>query len=502
MTQTLRDICWCGNTELTEFSPDYLACSQCGTLVSKTGLRSEQLRVQDDNHDFYGKEYWLSYQTEHYGFPDIRQRARQDLPERCLHWLRTLMAYKLPSAKVLELGCAHGGFVAMMGWAGFDAMGLELSPWVVEFAQQTFNIPILSGPIEDQQLEPECFDAIVLYDVLEHLPDPVATMSHGASLLKEDGIFIVQMPNYEEGKTYSEMVAQKDHFLDQMKSIEHIHLLSRRGVSKFFKNLGFEFLQFEQQLFDYDMFFVASRQPLVRYTDQQISYYLLKSPSGRMVHALLDKSSDFNQLQVQYQNTQIEYQTSETRRAELLKIIEQQDQEIASLRSQVSTTVTDLQQTKSQLTQAQSDLQHTQSQLTQAHSDLQHTQSQLTQAHSDLQHTQSQLNQSNSDLQHTQSQLTQAHSDLQHTQSQLNQSNSDLQHTQSQLAQSQEKIQHFKQNQLQQIHNQLNENETNLKVINVEIAAMKTSKFWKLRSLWFKFKGFVGLPTDNQKNFQ
>ncbi|NEO38056.1 MAG: methyltransferase domain-containing protein [Moorea sp. SIOASIH] len=484
MTQTLRHICWCGNTELTEFSPDYFVCYQCGTLVSKTGLRTEQIRVQDDNHDFYGKEYWLSHQTEHYGFPDIRQRARQDLPERCLHWLRTLMAYKLPPAKVLELGCAHGGFVAMMGWAGFEAMGLELSPWVVEFAQQTFNIPILSGPIEDQQLEPECFDAIVLYDVMEHLPDPVATMSHGASLLKEDGIFIVQMPNYEEGKTYSEMVAQKDHFLEQMKSIEHIHLLSRRGVSQFFKNLGFEFLQFEQQLFDYDMFFVASRQPLVRYTDEQISYYLLKSPSGRMVQALLDKSSDFNKLQVQYQNIQVQYQTSETRRAELLKIIEQQDQEIASLRSQVSATVTDLQQTKSQLTQA--------------HSDLQHTQSQLNQSNSNLQHTQSQLNQYHSEIQYNQSQLTQIHSELQHTQSQLTQIHSHLQHTQSQLAQSQEKIQNFQQNQLQQIQNQLNEAEAKLKVINVEIAAMKTSKFWKLRSLWFKFKGFVGLPTDNE----
>ncbi|NEO06105.1 methyltransferase domain-containing protein [Moorena sp. SIO3I8] len=470
MTQTLRHICWCGNTELTEFSPDYLACSQCGTLVSKTGLRAEQLRIKDDNHDFYGKEYWLSYQTEHYGFPDIRQRARQDLPERCLYWLRTLMAYKLPPAKVLELGCAHGGFVAMMGWAGFEAMGLELSPWVVEFAQQTFNMPILSGPLEDQQLEPESFDAIVLYDVMEHLPDPVATISHGASLLKEDGIFIVQMPNYEEGKTYSEMVAQKDHFLKLMQPIEHIHLLSRRGASQFFKNLGFEFLQFEQQLFDYDMFFVASRQPFVPYTDEQISYYLLKSQSGRMVQALLDKSSDFNKLKFQYQNIQVQYQTIETRRAELLKIIEQQGQEIASLRSQVSATVTDLQQTKSQLIQA--------------HSDLQHTQSQLNQSNLDLQDTQSQLNQSNSENEQNQSQLTQIHSELQHTQSQL--------------AQSQEKIQHFQQNQLQQIQNQLNEAKAKLKVINVEIAAMKTSKFWKLRSLWFKFKGFVGLPTDNE----
>ena len=59
------------------------------------------------------------------------------------HWLRTLMQFVLPPARVLEVGCGHGGFVAMMRQAGYDAMGLELSPSIVKFARDTFDIPVI-----------------------------------------------------------------------------------------------------------------------------------------------------------------------------------------------------------------------------------------------------------------------------------------------------------------------------------------------------------------------
>jgi len=221
--------------------------------------------------NFIVKKYWLSYQTDEYGYPDIRQRSRQDLPERCLYWLHTLMAYTLPPGKVLELGCAHGGSVALMKWAGFDALGLELSPWVVDFAHQTFDIPMLLGPVEDQKLETGSLDAVVMFDVIEHLPDPVATMSHVVSLLKEEGILIIQTPNYVEGYSYSEMLADNDSFLDQLKPQEHTFLFSHRSITDFLRNLGFDFLVFEPQFFKYDMFFVASRHPIARNTEEQIS---------------------------------------------------------------------------------------------------------------------------------------------------------------------------------------------------------------------------------------
>ena len=173
-------------------------CVACGTLVSQAHLAPEQVGVDDDVGDFYGREYWFSHQRERLGLPDIEDRARLDLPERCLYWLRTLLAYKLPPSRTLELGSSHGAFVSLLRYAGFDAVGLEVSPWVVDYAQRTFRIPVLSGPIEQQQLPAQSFDAVILNDVLEHLPDPRATVRASVSLLKPDGVLLVQTPRYPD----------------------------------------------------------------------------------------------------------------------------------------------------------------------------------------------------------------------------------------------------------------------------------------------------------------
>ena len=95
--------CWCGNDRLTAFAPAYCLCQACGTLVSQAGLANDSYLVHDDETDFYGKKYWLDHMAEDLGLPRIQDRARLDLPERCVFWLRHLLKFSLPPAKVLEL---------------------------------------------------------------------------------------------------------------------------------------------------------------------------------------------------------------------------------------------------------------------------------------------------------------------------------------------------------------------------------------------------------------
>ncbi len=73
--------CWCGHRELEAYSEDYRVCRACGTLVSRAPWAGE----------LYNEDYWTKRQTEHHGLPDIRKRARLDLPERCTQWLRRLL---------------------------------------------------------------------------------------------------------------------------------------------------------------------------------------------------------------------------------------------------------------------------------------------------------------------------------------------------------------------------------------------------------------------------
>lgn len=288
-----RTQCWCGETHLQEFSPDYWYCPSCGTLVLRNWPDESLLDVEDKG-ELYSKEYYLERLPEQYGYPDLLSRARSDLSERVLHWLNTLLQFKTPPASVLELGCAHGGFVAMLQEAGYQATGLELSPWLVAWAKDLFQIPMLQGPLEKQALPPHSLDVVAMMDVLEHLPDPEGTIRVAASLLREDGLFLIQTPDFHEEYTFLSLQEQNHPFLQQFKTDQHLFLFSRRAIQELFNRVGFVWVQFEPAIFaSYDMFFVAARHPLTRNSPEKIFDALSQKRSGRLVQAMLDLRNVF-----------------------------------------------------------------------------------------------------------------------------------------------------------------------------------------------------------------
>jgi len=286
---TRRRSCWCGNTTLEPFGPQYGACRVCGTLVSQAGLDDDALRVIDDETDFYGKQYWLRHQQEDLGLPQVGVRVRNDPAERNLHWLRTLLKFRPAPAQILELGCGHGSFVALMRQAGYDARGVEMSPWIVDFARRTFGIPIEVGPVEVLDVPRESLDVIVLMDVLEHLADPLETIGYCLRLLRPDGLLIVQTPSWDESLGHEEMLEKSAPFLHVLQPEEHLYLMSRRSVSAFANRLGVNHLQFEPAIFaHYDMCVVLSRSPLVCHDRASQERALQAAPHGWIVQALLD----------------------------------------------------------------------------------------------------------------------------------------------------------------------------------------------------------------------
>ncbi len=276
--------CWCGHPGLEAYSDDYRVCRMCGTLVSRA----------PNLEGLYSQKYWTERQTAHHGLPDIQDRARLDLPDRCTHWLQRLLELRLPPARILDVGCAHGGYVALLGWAGFDAVGTELSPWVARFAQETFGVKVLAGPLENQDFKEGSFDVIVLNDVIEHLAHPLKFMAHCARLLAKDGFFVIQTPEYIEHLSHADLLATNDLFLKHMdrNNEEHLYLFSRRSAGELFSRLGFTHLDFSSPVYPYDMSFVASREPL-RPTDEAGRIAALSGrPIGRLVQALIDKARE------------------------------------------------------------------------------------------------------------------------------------------------------------------------------------------------------------------
>jgi 2-polyprenyl-3-methyl-5-hydroxy-6-metoxy-1,4-benzoquinol methylase len=281
--------CWCGNTDLVDFDAGYRRCDNCQTLVSiKTAAKFDP-KVTDDSADFYGKNYWFDHQTRDLGTPDIIERSRTDLADRAAYWMRSLLRFALPPSKVLEIGCGHGGFVAMMNQAGFHATGLELSPSIVELAKKTFGIDVLTGPIESQPIPAGTYDAVVILDVIEHLPDPVGTLSKCLEILTPTGVLFGQTPAYPANQSVAELTSTGHEFPQMLDPAEHLFLFSEPAIERLFRQIGAASIRFVPAVFGfYDQSFFLSRAPLVETTEVARNAALEKSVAGRFIRAMLD----------------------------------------------------------------------------------------------------------------------------------------------------------------------------------------------------------------------
>jgi methionine biosynthesis protein MetW len=98
--------------------------------------------------------------------------------------------------RVLDLGCASGGLLALLRPRAGHLAGLELSATAARAAEQVAD-RVVQGALEDPDLpfEPGSFDLVVLADVLEHLPHPTAALSRAAGWCRPGGAVLLSVPN-------------------------------------------------------------------------------------------------------------------------------------------------------------------------------------------------------------------------------------------------------------------------------------------------------------------
>ncbi len=140
-----------------------------------------------------GKHYSRAYD-------ELIAGAGEDAEDRWRTRKQELAKYK-QSGALLDLGCSSGSFLTSMRSRSWELFGIEMSPESGKIARTKSGGEIFIGNILEAPFEPEMFDVITCFDVLEHLYEPVQVMSRVAEWLKPGGIFFVQVPNINSAES-------------------------------------------------------------------------------------------------------------------------------------------------------------------------------------------------------------------------------------------------------------------------------------------------------------
>lgn len=248
--------CWCGGTLSPSVHSFYGTCDRCGTQVLTHAPTEAELEK------YYSLQgYWHEHQQRDCGFPNIEKRAEEDKNDRIPVWHSLLKQAGPAIGSLLEIGCAHGGFLHYCREHGVkEVVGIEVDEATCKFARERFGLQhVCAGLFPNVKLPFEKFDAIAAFDVIEHFPDPVSAVRHIAALLSENGVFLFQTPCYRgENDKWS-----------QFKPAEHIYLYNGESVKALFDGAGLEVTNVLPGYFPDDMFVIgrvkgATPKPPVR----------------------------------------------------------------------------------------------------------------------------------------------------------------------------------------------------------------------------------------------
>lgn len=139
--------------------------------------------------EFYSQGYYegdptrSAYADYEYDKPLIVKNMRKFL---------SFIQKKKPGGRLLDVGCAFGFVVELAVAKGFDAHGFDPSAFAAKKAGELVGTNrIKEGTIQEVSYPKASFDVITMFDVFEHLQEPLADMRKLSSFLKPDGIIII-----------------------------------------------------------------------------------------------------------------------------------------------------------------------------------------------------------------------------------------------------------------------------------------------------------------------
>lgn len=162
--------------------------------------------------------------------------------QRLADWANKLAASR-KTGRLLEVGCGAGHFLRAAAAAGFDPSGTEVSASALARLRQD-GFHVLEGDLPSLRLPESSFDAVVLFEVLEHLPDPLVYLAEARRLLRAGGVLLLTTPNFDS--LSRRLLGERWRVLDP----EHLVLFTTDGLRRALQGVDLRVSRIESRNID------------------------------------------------------------------------------------------------------------------------------------------------------------------------------------------------------------------------------------------------------------
>ncbi len=182
-TANYQSICQiCGSSDICDYvntsEAHYLRCRHCGLIFNALGFSEQQVVSDYYNHQDYFQQYI-----------DRRNHKIQS-SRRTLELIKDLA----PRGVLVDIGCGVGDTLAAAEQLGYQALGIDIGTYPVQFCQQMGHAAQI-GNLTDTGLPDEYADIVTAWAVVEHIPVTADGLVEVNRILRPGGLFALLVPN-------------------------------------------------------------------------------------------------------------------------------------------------------------------------------------------------------------------------------------------------------------------------------------------------------------------